>query len=161
MQKTSTFDAASHAVVRRLTAIAARSDKRADRAKEAAECICVARNFHWVGLYDVTSSEIRAIAWTGPTPPAFPTFARTHGLNGAAVAAGRPIIVNDVRTDSRYLTTFGTTLAEAVVPVRSGTRVAGTIDVESERVNAFSTDDQKFLEQCAVALQPLWSSDAA
>ncbi|MFL5597158.1 MAG: GAF domain-containing protein [Gemmatimonadaceae bacterium] len=161
MQKTSTFDAASHAVVRRLAAIAARSDKRADRAKEAAECICVARNFHWVGLYDVTSSEIRAIAWTGPTPPAFPTFARTQGLNGAAVATGRPIIVNDVRTDPRYLTTFGTTLAEAVVPVRSGTRVAGTIDVESERLNAFSTDDQKFLEQCAVALQPLWSSDAA
>lgn len=144
----------------RLAVIAARRDKRATRAREAAECICTARNYRWVGLYDVTSAEIRAIGWTGPTPPAFPTFPRTQGLNGAAVAAGHPIIVNDVRNDSRYLTTFSTTLAEAVVPVRSGTRIAGTIDVESERVNAFSADDEQFLDECAVILQPLWSPDA-
>jgi L-methionine (R)-S-oxide reductase len=146
------------AVMSRLAAIATRSDQRAARAKEAAECICIARNFHWVGLYDVAASEIRAIAWTGPTPPVFPTFPRTQGLNGAAVATGRPVIINDVREDPRYLTTFRGTLAEAVVPVWSGTRVAGTIDVESDRLNAFSSDDEQFLQQCAVALEPLWSS---
>ena len=151
----------SAAVMSRLAAIATRSDIRATRAKEAAECICIARHFHWVGLYDVTPSEIRAIGWTGLTPPAFPTFPRTKGLNGAAVASGRAIIVNDVRKDPRYLTTFGTTLAEAVVPVRSDTLITGTIDVESDRVNAFSADDEEFLQQCAVALQPLWSLDAA
>jgi putative methionine-R-sulfoxide reductase with GAF domain len=151
----------SHAVVKRLAAIATRSDKRGTRATEAAECICIARNFRWVGLYDVTPSEIRAIGWTGPIPPAFPTFPRTHGLNGAAVATGRPIIVNDVRTDPRYLTTFPATLAEAIVPVWWGSRVAGTIDVESDRVNAFSAGDEEFLEQCAITLQPLWSPDAA
>src|SRR5437762_13360324 len=83
------------AVMRSLAAIAARNDERSTRAKEAAECICGARKFRWVGLYDVTSSEIRAIAWTGPAPPAFPTFPRTHGLNGAAVATGQPVIIND------------------------------------------------------------------
>ena len=50
--------------------------------------------------------------------PAFPVFPRTHGLNGAAVVEQRPIVINDVRNDSRYLTTFGTTLAEAIVPVQ-------------------------------------------
>ncbi len=150
----------SRAVLSHLAAIAARSDNRATRAREAAECICIARNFRWVGLYDVSSSEIRAIGWTGPSPPAFPTFPRTQGLNGAAVASGRPIIINDVRTDPRNLTTFSTTLAEAVVPVRCGTRVVGTIDVESDQVNAFSPEDGEFLEQCAVSLQPLWSPDA-
>jgi L-methionine (R)-S-oxide reductase len=146
------------AVMHRLAAIATRTDERATRAKEAAECICIARNFGWVGLYDVTASEIRAIAWTGTSPPAFPTFPRTQGLNGAAVATGRPVIVNDVRKDPRYLTTFSATLSEAVVPVRSGSRIAGTIDVESDRLNAFSVDDEQFLEQCAVTLEPLWSS---
>ena len=145
------------AVMSRLAAIGARSDNRVARAREAAECICIARNFHWVGLYDVTESEIRAIAWTGSIPPAFPTFPRTQGLNGAAVATGRPVIINDVRKDPRYLTTFNATLAEAVVPVRSGTRIAGTIDVEGDRVNAFSADDEQFLKQCAVTLEPLWS----
>src|SRR5438067_2532497 len=90
--------------------ITARADDRTNRAKDAAECIRLGRNFHWVGLYDVTSSEIRAIAWTGVTPPAYPTFPRTQGLNGAAVAEGRPVIINDVRKDPRYLTTFGATL---------------------------------------------------
>jgi GAF domain-containing protein len=151
----------SHAVVNRLAAIATRGDERATRAKEAAECICIARNFRWVGLYDVMPSEIRAIGWTGPTSPAFPAFPRTHGLNGAAVATGRPVIINDIRTDPRYLATFPTTLAEAIIPVWSGSRVAGTIDVESDRINAFSADDEEFLEQCAVTLQPLWSFDAA
>ena len=144
-------------VISRLAAIATRNDERAARAREAAECIRIARDYRWVGLYDVTSSEIRAIGWTGPTPPAFPTFPRTQGLNGAAIATGRPVIINDVRTDSRYLTTFSTTLAEAIVPVRSGTRIAGTIDVESDRVDAFSAEDEEFLEECAAALQPLWS----
>jgi L-methionine (R)-S-oxide reductase len=150
--------AVHEAVMDRLTAIVTRSGDRTTRAKEAAECICAAGNFRWVGLYDVTPTEIRAIAWTGTTPPAFPNFPRTQGLNGAAAASGRPVIVNDVRRDSRYLTTFSATRAEAVIPVRSGGGIAGTIDVESDRVNAFNSDDKDFLKQCALVVEPLWTS---
>jgi putative methionine-R-sulfoxide reductase with GAF domain len=109
-----------------------------------------------VGLYDVTPSEICAIAWTGMTPPAYPAFPRAQGLNGAAVAEGRPVIVNDVRKDPRYLTTFGATLAEAIVPIRAGGTIVGTVDVESDRVDAFTADDERFLKECAVALASLW-----
>jgi GAF domain-containing protein len=144
----------------RLCDIATRTDERTARARDAAECIRLARDFHWVGLYDVTSSEIRAIAWTGVTPPAYPVFPKTQGLNGAAVAAGRPVIINDVRRDPRYLTTFGATLAEAIVPIRAGGRIVGTVDVESDHINAFTADDAQFLEECAVALASLWPSDA-
>jgi GAF domain-containing protein len=140
----------------RLRAIAARGGDRTIRAKDAAECIRLARHFHWVGLYDVTPSEICAIAWTGMTPPAYPAFPRTQGLNGAAVAEGRPVIVNDVRKDPRYLTTFGATLAEAIVPIRAGGTIVGTVDVESDRVDAFTADDERFLKECAVALASLW-----
>jgi GAF domain-containing protein len=148
-------------ILSRLAAIAARNDDRAGRAREAAESIRLARNFHWVGLYDVTASEIRAIAWTGVRPPAFPIFPKTQGLNGAAVSAGVPVVINDVRNDQRYLTTFGSTLAEAVVPIRVGDAIVGTIDVESDRVNAFKADDERFLQRCAEALVSLWSSRAA
>ena len=34
-----------------------------------------------------------------------------------------PVVVQDVRHNSRYLTTFGSTLAEAIFPVLSGTPV--------------------------------------
>ena len=148
-------------VLSRLRAVAAGDGNRAGRARQAAEHLRLARGFHWVGFYDVTPSEICIVAWTGSAGPAFPRFPRTQGLNGAAVAERRPIIVNDVRKDPRYLTTFGSTLAEAVVPVLRDDTIVGTIDVESDRVDAFEPADERFLQQCAVALAPLWSSSAA
>jgi putative methionine-R-sulfoxide reductase with GAF domain len=53
---------------------------------------------------------------------------------------------------------FGATRSEAVSPVLTAdmARVVGTIDVESDRVNAFQADDQAFLSECAVLLRPLW-----
>jgi hypothetical protein len=39
---------------------------RADRARTAAEAIRRAGGFHWVGLYDVTDTEIAALACPGP-----------------------------------------------------------------------------------------------
>ena len=143
-------------------AIAAQTEDRTIRAKEAAECIQLGGISHPVSLYaDVTPSAIRAIAWTGTTPPAYPAFPRTQGLNGAAVAEGCPVIINDVRKDPRYLTTFGATRAEAIVPIRAGGRIVGTVDVESEDVDAFTADDEHFLQDCAEALAALWSEHAA
>jgi putative methionine-R-sulfoxide reductase with GAF domain len=63
---------------------------RIAQAGAAAELIRQAGAFRWVGLYDVTPTEIRAIAWTGTQAPAFPTFPRSQGLNGAAVATQPP-----------------------------------------------------------------------
>jgi putative methionine-R-sulfoxide reductase with GAF domain len=56
------------------------------------------------------------------------------------------------------LTAFGSTLSEIIVPVIHPQRgaVIGTIDVESERTNAFSDEDRQMLEKCAVAALPLW-----
>jgi putative methionine-R-sulfoxide reductase with GAF domain len=67
--------------------------------------------------------------------------------------------VGDVATDPRYLTAFGTTRSEIIVPVYDESRsaVIGTIDVESEKPHAFSDRDQVFLEECSELLTPLWS----
>lgn len=45
-----------------------------------------------------------------------------------------------------------------IVPItrRATWRPIGLIDVESERVNAFSEEDRTFLENCAEALTALW-----
>jgi GAF domain-containing protein len=135
----------------------ARAGDRSTLAREAAEFIRHARSYRWVGLYDVTDTEVAAIAWTGDIAPAFPRFPRTKGLNGAAVATGEIVISQDVTRDPRYLTAFPTTGSEAIIPVLSGNlQVVGTLDVESDRPNAFSPDDEDFLRRCAVALAPLW-----
>jgi GAF domain-containing protein len=133
------------------------------KAREAAECIRAVRNYRWVGIYDITPVEIVAIAWTGEKAPAFPRFPLNQGLNGAAVASRQNVIVQDVTKDSRYLTTFGSTRAEAIFVVASPAngRIVGTIDIESERANAFSPDDESLLSCCAEAIKPLWLESAA
>jgi GAF domain-containing protein len=146
------------AVLGRLRSIVSASDDRGRRACRAAEEIRAAREYRWVGLYDVTETEIAAIGWTGADAPAFPRFPISQGLNGAAVRSARPIIVQDVRKEPRYLTTFGSTQAEAIFPVVSPAtgRILGTIDAESDRANAFTPDDDDFLSACTGALLPLW-----
>lgn len=42
------------------------------------------------------------------------------------------------------------------LPVQHRAAVVGTIDVESERIDAFTQDDVAFLERCAKKLLPLW-----
>jgi putative methionine-R-sulfoxide reductase with GAF domain len=61
--------------------------------------------------------------------------------------------------DPHYLTALGNTKSEIIVPVfdQQGSVVAGTIDVESELVDAFSSETQKLLEECAEVIRPLWT----
>jgi GAF domain-containing protein len=142
-----------------LEADAASDAPRVARAGRAAEVIRRAGGYRRVGLYDVTDVEIAVIAWSGPNPPSHPRFPRRQGLNGAAVAAQRPVVVQDVSKDPRYLPTLDDTRGEMIVPVRDrGGAVVGTIDVESAAVHAFRDEDATLLEQCALALRPLWEA---
>jgi L-methionine (R)-S-oxide reductase len=142
----------------RVAALLQLSMSRAEKAKALAELIRAERNYHWVGIYDVSATHIWVVGWTGPQAPTFPSFPRSKGLNGAAVAASTPVIVQDVTADSRYLTTFGNTRGEAIFPVLSPdrSRALGTIDVESDRVDAFGAEDETFLQECTTLLRPLW-----
>jgi L-methionine (R)-S-oxide reductase len=130
---------------------------RADKARDAIRLIRALGAYRWAGLYDVSATELVVLAWDGPEPPTHPRFPVTKGLNGAAVSTRTPVVVQDVTADSRYLTTIGGTRGEMIQPIvaESG-RVVGTIDVESDRVNAFSERDQALLAQCARDLRWLW-----
>jgi L-methionine (R)-S-oxide reductase len=132
---------------------------RAEQAVQIAEFIRQAGSYRWVGLYAVTDREIMAIGWSGPGAPAHPCFPVTQGLSGAAVATGRAVVVNDVTADPRYLTTFGNTMSEAIVPVvdpDTGTVVA-TLDVESAERDAFTDADRQALVGCAAVLTGLFA----
>lgn len=130
---------------------------RAIRAKRVAESIAVARSYRWVGIYEVTSTEIGMIGCTGATPPAFPRFPCTKGLCGSAVATSSMVNVGNVQEDPRWLTTFGSTRSEIIVPVvEDDGQTLGLIDVESDVLNAFSKEDEQLLSHCAPLLLPLF-----
>jgi len=140
-----------------LRRIAESSETREVRARRIAELIREAGGYRWVGIYDVTSNEIAAIAWSGRGDPAFPRFPVTQGLNGAVVSSGKTVIVGDVMQDARYLTTLGNTRSEMVVPVRNKSgAIVGTIDVESEIVDRFQDADRELIERCAIEVKVLW-----
>src|SRR6202008_109669 len=95
--------------------------------------IALERHYRWVGLYEVTPTEIALLACTGNTPPAFPRFPLSQGLCGSAVALRSIVNVRNVQEDPRWLTTFGTTRSEIIVPVfGAADQVVGLIDVESD-----------------------------
>ncbi len=137
---------------------AASGGDRAIRAKRLAEMIRKLGEYRWVGVYDVDEQDVSIIGWSGPSAPARSTFPITDGFAGAAIHAKKAVIVGDAHNDPHYPTAFGDTLSEIIVPVLApgGGRVMGTVDVESERADAFTTADQKMIEQCAGAALPLW-----
>jgi L-methionine (R)-S-oxide reductase len=145
-------------VLGQIRSVAAGSDDRAIKAKRLAEMIRKLGEYRWVGVYDVTAEQVSIIAWSGPGAPEYPTFPVSKGLTGAAIQQRKAVVVGDVRNDPRYLTAFGSTLSEIIVPVLAPgeERVIGTVDVESEHANAFSARDQQMIEQCAQAALPLW-----
>jgi GAF domain-containing protein len=132
---------------------------RVAKAQRAIDLIRALGPYRWAGLYDVHPTEIAVIAWAGPEAPAHPRFAIAKGLNGACVSTRKPVIVQDVSRDARYLATIGGTRGEMIQPVvdTSGA-VIGTIDVESDRVDAFTSRDGELLARCAKSLSWLWSS---
>ena len=120
-------------------------------------------NYRWVGLYDVNrvAGLVINVVFSGPGAPDYPTFPIGKGLTNAAIASGRSVNVGDVATDPRYLSAFGSTRSEIIVPVfdAHGRIVVGTLDVESELHNAFSPEVEELLTACERTIRVLWSPE--
>ena len=148
------------ALARALDSLGALGQGPGSRVEKATEAVRLIRGlgpYRWAGLYDVLQKEIAVIAWDGAEAPAHPRFPRSSGLNGAAVESKTRVIVQDVAADPRYLMTIGGTRAELIEPVlNEAGNVVGTIDVESDRVNAFGSRDEELLCACAARLAWLW-----
>src|SRR5688572_15316533 len=143
--------------IKKLLSLGESEGDRVAKAQPAIDLIRSLGPYRWAGLYDVLATEIAVIAWSGPEAPTHPRFSIAKGLNGACVSSREPVIVQDVASDPRYLTTIGGTRGEMIQPVfgESGA-VVGTIDVESDRVNAFGSRDNELLALCAKNLFWLW-----
>ena len=147
-------------IVARVARVCAGGGSLTDRAREAAVTIRRATGHRWVGLYSVVEGTVALEAWSGPAPPAYPEFPADQGLTGAAIVARDVVVSNDVATDPRYLTNSETTGSELIAPVLAGSLVLGTLDLESDRVGAFSDADADLARRLAAAVAPLWAVEA-
>lgn len=72
-----------------------------------------------------------------------------HGIVGAAVAERRPILLDDVHKDPRYLRTVPGVRSQLAVPLRHKGEVIGALNLLSDRPAAFTGRDEIILRQFA------------
>ena len=73
-----------------------------------------------------------------------------EGVTGWVARHGRPVRVGDVTQDPRYVAARRGVKSELAVPLEVNGETRGVINVDSDRTDAFSDDDQELLEQLAV-----------
>ncbi|RPI51661.1 MAG: GAF domain-containing protein [Acidobacteria bacterium] len=73
-----------------------------------------------------------------------------EGIVGTAVAEQRPILVNDVHADPRYVGLVPGINAQLAVPLRRKNRVLGALNLLSDKVGAFTERDEQILSQFGV-----------
>ncbi|MDD5138965.1 MAG: GAF domain-containing protein [Verrucomicrobiales bacterium] len=73
-----------------------------------------------------------------------------EGVTGWVARHGKPVRVGDVTQDPRYVAARRGVKSELAVPLEVNGETRGVLNVDSDRVDAFSTDDQDLLEQLAV-----------
>jgi len=109
-----------------------------------------------VYLLDPKRDELK-IAYSVGYPEAMSPLRVGQGLVGAAVAAGQPVLVNDVHADPRYIEAVPGSNAELVVPLRRKGRVIGALNLLSDTAGQFTGEDEAILRQfgahVAVALE--------
>jgi sigma-B regulation protein RsbU (phosphoserine phosphatase) len=70
-----------------------------------------------------------------------------QGVVGSAVAEGRPILVDDVREEPRYVGPVPGAVSQLAVPLRRKGRVIGALNLLSQTRAAFTSQDEMLLRQ--------------
>ena len=80
-----------------------------------------------------------------------------QGVVGWVARTGGPEIIADVANDDRYINARASTKSEIVVPVLSDSKRIGVLNLESDRLRAFSEEDMEilttFASQAAISIE--------
>ncbi len=127
------------------------SDERdpvANAANTAALLFTSLPGLNWAGFYFLRSADELVL---GPFQgkPACVRIAVGRGVCGTAVKERRSILVEDVHAFADHIACDAASRSELVVPLISGTRILGVIDLDSPLPARFDLDDQRGIETIA------------
>lgn len=105
-------------------------------------------------LYMVHDSELRLEAYAG-RPTEHTTITVGKGICGSAVAEGANQNVGDVTARDEYLACNLDTRSELVVLIRRGDLILGQIDIDSDQLDPFTSEEEAAVQQVADALAVL------
>jgi signal transduction histidine kinase len=104
-----------------------------------------------VALINPTNGFLEIQAAHGLPPGAAETRLRVgQGITGWVAREGQPARVNDVTKDPRYVMLQPAVRSELAVPLEVQGEVRGVLNMDSDRLEAFTASDQESLEALAV-----------
>ncbi|MFQ5498181.1 MAG: GAF domain-containing protein, partial [Candidatus Zixiibacteriota bacterium] len=101
--------------------------------------------YNWTGFYVMRDNVLEVGPYVGPTTE-HTRIELKQGICGAAADAKQTVVVDDVRSDPRFLACSLSTRSEIVVPLMDGDTVLGEIDIDSDQPAHFTRDDRQMLE---------------
>ena len=113
-------------------------------------------HYSWVGIYVVEGDHLILKAWVGDAETEHTKIKIGEGICGLAADTGKTVVVPDVSKDFRYIMCFAATKSEIVVPIKAGDKVYGEIDIDSDELDAFNTDDETLLEEIADMISKIY-----
>ena len=106
-------------------------------------------NYSWIGIYIVEGNNLILGPWNGLEATEHVKIPIGKGICGSAAATGKTEVIADVNDDNRYLSCFVSTKSEIVVPIKKDGKIIAEIDIDSDKRDAFSIEDEEFLEKIA------------
>ena len=104
-----------------------------------------------VALFNPTTGFLEIDVSHGLPPNALQLRLRLgEGITGWVARAGKPARVGDVSKDPRYIMVQPNVRSELAVPLEVSGQVRGVLNVDSNRLNAFGSEDQELLQELAL-----------
>ncbi len=104
-------------------------------------------HYDWVGYYfrNGEKEELKLGPFAGaPTDHTIIPFGK--GICGQVAVSNKNFVVSDVMAQDNYIACSITVKAEIVVPLFVDGKNIGQIDIDSNTLNSFTKDDERFLE---------------
>jgi len=104
----------------------------------------------WVGFYMVKNGELVVGPFQGPV--ACTRIRKGRGVCGTSWEQAKTLIVPDVEAFPGHIACSSLSKSEIVVPIIRNGEVLGVLDADSADLDAFDTEDQRWLEEMMEAI---------
>ncbi len=151
----STMEPRKERALERIRAVAARGEAPRRALAEAAAILRELPGYTGVYLYALRGDVLELDAHAGRDTEHV-RIPVGQGICGLSARTREAVVVDDVRSDPRYLACNLETQSEIVVPILRGERYLAQIDVDSDDRAAFGPADRAFLAEVARVLEPLF-----
>ncbi|MCC8182967.1 MAG: GAF domain-containing protein [Clostridiales bacterium] len=149
MSAVSSFEPPYDTLLPQLAALLERErDTVANLSNASALLMDALEGLNWAGFYLLREGMLVLGPFQGR--PACIRISLGCGVCGTAAERGETVVVPDVHQFSGHIACDGASRSEVAVPLyRPDGGLAGVLDVDSPRLNRFSTADRAGLEACA------------